>query len=102
MTGRPIEELDGGLVLLKDELNADPLAAKRVQVGVVTFGPVLKPSKEFRPECAWRREPHQSMPRTALLPASVRGSADDSPSACEHIGDTIQPMDAIVVILFLI
>jgi uncharacterized protein YegL len=40
MTGRPIEELNAGLVLLKDELGADPLASKRVQVGVVTFGPV--------------------------------------------------------------
>jgi uncharacterized protein YegL len=40
MTGRPIEELNAGLVLLKDELSADPLASKRVQVGVVTFGPV--------------------------------------------------------------
>jgi uncharacterized protein YegL len=40
MTGRPIEELNAGLVLLKDELSADPLASKRVQIGVVTFGPV--------------------------------------------------------------
>ncbi len=40
MTGRPIAELNAGLVLLKDELSADPLASKRVQVGVVTFGPV--------------------------------------------------------------
>jgi uncharacterized protein YegL len=40
MSGRPIEELNAGLVLLKDELSADPLASKRVQIGVVTFGPV--------------------------------------------------------------
>jgi len=40
MSGRPIEELNAGLVLLKDELSADPLASKRVQVGIVTFGPV--------------------------------------------------------------
>ena len=40
MTGRPIEELNAGLVLLKDELSADPLASKRVQIGVITFGPV--------------------------------------------------------------
>lgn len=40
MAGRPIEELNAGLVLLKDELSADPLASKRVQLGVVTFGPV--------------------------------------------------------------
>jgi uncharacterized protein YegL len=40
MSGRPIEELNAGLVLLKDELSADPLASKRVQIGVVSFGPV--------------------------------------------------------------
>ena len=27
-------------MLLKDELSADPLASKRVQIAVVTFGPV--------------------------------------------------------------
>jgi uncharacterized protein YegL len=40
MSGRPIEELNAGLILLKDELSADPLASKRVQIGVVVFGPV--------------------------------------------------------------
>jgi uncharacterized protein YegL len=40
MSGRPIEELNAGLILLKDELSADPLASKRVQIGVVIFGPV--------------------------------------------------------------
>jgi uncharacterized protein YegL len=40
MTGSPIDELNAGLVLLKDELSADSLASKRVQIAVVTFGPV--------------------------------------------------------------
>jgi uncharacterized protein YegL len=40
MNGKPIEELNAGLVTFKDELSADPLASKRVQIGVVTFGPV--------------------------------------------------------------
>jgi len=40
MSGRPIEELNAGLIVLKDELSADPLASKRVQIGVVVFGPV--------------------------------------------------------------
>ncbi len=41
MAGRPIEELNTGLVAFKDELMADSLASKRVEVGIVTFGPAL-------------------------------------------------------------
>lgn len=40
MAGQPIQELNSGLVTFKDELAADPLAMKRVEVGIVTFGPV--------------------------------------------------------------
>lgn len=40
MGGQPIQELNSGLVTFKDELVADTLAAKRVEVGTVTFGPV--------------------------------------------------------------
>jgi uncharacterized protein YegL len=40
MRGRPIAELNNGLVAFKDELAADTLAMKRVEIGVVTFGPV--------------------------------------------------------------
>lgn len=40
MRGRPIDELNAGVMLLKEELSADPLASKRVQIGLVTFGPV--------------------------------------------------------------
>jgi len=40
MQGAPINELNSGLTVFKDELCADPLAMKRVEVGIVTFGPV--------------------------------------------------------------
>lgn len=40
MNGRPINELNAGLVTFRDELLADSLALKRVELGIVTFGPV--------------------------------------------------------------
>lgn len=40
MRGKPIRELNEGLTQFRDELFADSLAAKRVEVGLVTFGPV--------------------------------------------------------------
>lgn len=40
MRGRPIDELNAGLIAFKEELMADSLAAKRVEIGIVGFGPV--------------------------------------------------------------
>ncbi|WHO24102.1 VWA domain-containing protein [Agrobacterium tumefaciens] len=40
MRGKPIRELNEGLTQFRDELFADSLAAKRVEVGLITFGPV--------------------------------------------------------------
>jgi uncharacterized protein YegL len=40
MRGTPIAELNEGLKVFRDELATDALASKRVEVGIVTFGPV--------------------------------------------------------------
>ena len=40
MDGAPLDELNQGLQTLHQQLNGDPLARKRAEVGIITFGPV--------------------------------------------------------------
>ena len=40
MGGQPIAELNSGLTTFRDELASDAIATKRVDVAIVTFGPV--------------------------------------------------------------
>lgn len=40
MKGDPIAQLNEGLIAFKDEMSADALAEKRVEVALITFGPV--------------------------------------------------------------
>jgi uncharacterized protein YegL len=47
MAGAPIRALNEGLVTYKDELVADSLASKRVEVAVVTFGGEVRTATDF-------------------------------------------------------
>lgn len=40
MGGRPLEELNAGLVTFRDELSVDSYAVKTVDLAIITFGPV--------------------------------------------------------------
>jgi uncharacterized protein YegL len=40
MSGEPLRQLNDGLRRLREELNQDPLAARRVELSIVSFGPV--------------------------------------------------------------
>ena len=47
MIGQPIDELNAGLAVCRRDLMADPLAAKRVEPAVVTFGGPVKVACPF-------------------------------------------------------
>src|SRR6266699_2313939 len=40
MSGERINELNAGIRIFKDELSADAMASKRVEVAIIAFGPV--------------------------------------------------------------
>lgn len=47
MSGKPLEELQAGLAVYRDELAADDLAKKRVEVAVITFGGTVDVVHQF-------------------------------------------------------
>lgn len=47
MAGEPIRQLNEGLIVYKDELSADSLASKRVEVSVITFSSEVQTLVDF-------------------------------------------------------
>ncbi len=47
MGGNPINELNNGLVILKETLAEDSLASKRAEIAIVTFGGVVNTVQDF-------------------------------------------------------
>lgn len=57
MQGPPIEQLNLGLRSFKDELISDPLAAKRVEVAVITFGDQVRLAADFSDAASFEPPP---------------------------------------------
>ena len=70
MSGKPIGELNEGLQTYRNELLADPLAAKRVEAAVVTFGGAVRTLCDFTTAEAFTA-PHLSADGDTPLGAAV-------------------------------
>jgi uncharacterized protein YegL len=74
MGGAPIRELNAGLQTFKEELSQDSLAMKRVEIAIVTFGPVAVQS-DFQTVDAWHPPPLTASGDTPMGSAIVNGDA---------------------------
>lgn len=72
MSGSPIEELDAGLRSFAEELKSDSLASKRVEVSVVSFGPVHVDC-DFTSATAFEPTTHTAQGNTPTGEAILRG-----------------------------
>jgi uncharacterized protein YegL len=73
MSGRPIEELNNGLSQFREELAGDSLAAKRVEVALVTFGGEVELHNEFASISEFYPETIRPRGATPMGEAVVRG-----------------------------
>jgi uncharacterized protein YegL len=69
MSGKPIDELNAGLLAFKEELAADSLAMKRVEVAVISFGGAVKVENTFH------TAPHFAPPRLEANGDTPMGAA---------------------------
>jgi uncharacterized protein YegL len=72
MGGAPIRELNAGLQALKEELSQDTLAMKRVEIAIVTFGPVRVQS-DFQTVDSWQPPHLTASGDTPMGAAIVKG-----------------------------
>jgi uncharacterized protein YegL len=72
MGGAPIRELNAGLQAFREELSQDSLAMKRVEIAIVTFGPV-KVESDFQAVDSWQPPHLTASGDTPMGAAIVKG-----------------------------
>lgn len=75
MSGEPVRELNEGLALYRDDLAADALASKRVDVAIVTFGGLVRTASDFSTADQFS-PPHLTATGETPLGAAVQQAID--------------------------